>query len=105
MEAARLVKQARRKAGLSQRSLALRAGLPQSTIGRIEAGTTDPRTGTLNKILEACGFELEVERRLGDGVDRTQIREFLALSPKQRLEAATSAARNLARLKKGKWVG
>lgn len=62
--------------------------MPQSTVRRIEAGIIDPRAATLDKILEACGFQLEVEARLGEGVDRSQIREFLALTHRERVEAA-----------------
>ena len=99
MRANTLLRRARRKAGLSQRALAEKSGVPQSTVGRIEAGIVDPRAATLDKILEACGFELDVETRLGEGVDRSQIREFLALRPRQRIEAATTAARNVGRLR------
>lgn len=100
MKASTLLKQARKKARLSQRALAARSGVPQSTVGRIEAGIIDPRASTLDRILEACGVELELEARLGEGVDRSQIREFLELTPRQRIEAATTAARNVERLRR-----
>src|SRR6266508_3449145 len=95
MKAARALRWARRRAGLSQRELAEKSGLPQSTIGRIEAGTVDPRVGTLSRLLRACGFDLEVEPRLGIGVDRTQIDECLAVSPAERIARADEAARFL----------
>lgn len=98
MKASALVKFARRKAGLSQRALAVKAAVPQSTVGRIEAGSIDPRASTLAKILDACGYEIEAGPRLGVGVDRSQIREFLELSPSQRLAATTIAAHNIRRL-------
>lgn len=99
MKAARALRWARRRAGLSQRELAEKSGMPQSTVGRIEAGTVDPRVGTLSRLLRTCGFDLEVEPRLGMGIDRTQIRELLALSPDQRLARATEGARQLAELR------
>lgn len=40
-------------AGLTQKELAERAGVSQSLIARIEAGTVDPRLSTLRKILKA----------------------------------------------------
>lgn len=40
-------------AGLTQKELAERAGVSQSLIARIEAGTVDPRLSTLRKILNA----------------------------------------------------
>ncbi|MEM2850330.1 MAG: helix-turn-helix domain-containing protein [Candidatus Bathyarchaeia archaeon] len=36
---------------LTQRELAIRAGVSQSLIARIEAGTVDPRLSTLGKIM------------------------------------------------------
>src|SRR5947208_15578998 len=93
MNAARGLRWARRRAGLSQRELAARSGVPQSTVGRIEAGLVDPRVRTLSRLLRACGFDLEVEPRLGEGVDRTLFRELLSLTPDQRLARASQAAR------------
>jgi predicted transcriptional regulator len=95
MKASRALRWARLTAGLSQRALAKKSGIPQSSVARIEAGTIDPRVGTLDRLLCACGFDLEVEPRLGQGVDRTQIREMLALSPSERLRQAVNGARVL----------
>jgi transcriptional regulator with XRE-family HTH domain len=86
--AGRMVRFARRRANLTQRELSAKAGVPQETIARIERGRVDPRIGTLDRLLEACGYGLEVEPRLGIGVDRTQIRALLDLSPSERLERA-----------------
>jgi len=41
----------RRRAGLTQKELAKRAGVSQSLIARIESGAVDPRLSTLRKIL------------------------------------------------------
>jgi predicted transcriptional regulator len=41
----------RKKANLTQKQLAARAGLSQALIARIEAGAVDPRVSTLKKIL------------------------------------------------------
>ena len=95
MKASRALRWARLTAGLSQRALAKKSGIPQSSIARIEAGTIDPRVGTLDRLLCACGFDLEVEPRLGQGVDRSQIQEMLALSPSERLQQAVNGARVL----------
>ena len=88
---------ARRKAGFSQRALAERAGVTQATIARIEKGEIDPRSGTVIRLLRACGFGLEAVPLSGVGVDRTAIRELLKLSPAQRVSLATREARNLDR--------
>ena len=47
------IKILRKKAGLTQKELAKRAGVSQSLIARIEAGTVDPRLYTLRRILKA----------------------------------------------------
>ena len=83
--AGRMVSYARSRAGLTQRELAARTGVPQATIARIERGRADPRLGTLDRLLEGCGFGLEVEPRLGIGIDRSQIRDLLRLSAEARL--------------------
>jgi transcriptional regulator with XRE-family HTH domain len=98
-EAQVLLKRARRRAGLTQRSLAERAGMPQSTVGRIESGALHPRTDTLMRLLHASGHELELGPRLGEGVDRGQIRERLVLTPRQRLEDLAKAAAAIRRLR------
>ena len=90
---------ARTKAGMTQRSLAARAGVPQSTVGRIETGAIEPRIDTLLRLLHASGHDLELAARLGEGVDRAQIRERLALTPRQRLEDLTKAAAAARRLR------
>ena len=95
MNAARAVRYARRRAGLSQRALAAKAGVPQPAIARIERGAVSPRFDTLLPLLEAAGFTLEVAPVIGQGVDRTLIRAALARPPEERIRAATEAARNL----------
>lgn len=96
MNAARMVRQARRRAGLSQRALAQMAGLPQPEIARIERGRVSPRLSTLERLLAPTGSTLELAPRIGVGVDRSLIREALARSPEERVRSAGAAARNLA---------
>lgn len=91
---ARMLRHARRRAGLTQRQLAEKAGIPQATIARIESGAADPRVETLDCLLEATGMGLEVMPRLGIGVDRTQFDPYLAMSPSERLAAGLEASRH-----------
>lgn len=100
MRFGRFLREARRRAGLSQKELAERAGAPQSTVARIESGATDPRVGTLQKLLRICGEELEPMPLLGIGIDRSQIQELLRLSPSERLDQAVASANNLERFRK-----
>jgi transcriptional regulator with XRE-family HTH domain len=95
MIAARLLNYARRAARMSQRALSLAAEIPQSTISRIERGRVSPRIETLERLLQATGRGLTTERRLGIGVDRSQIREMLRLSPGDRARLAAEDAANL----------
>lgn len=69
-------------------------------MGRIEAGSIDPRLSTLTRLLDACGIDLEIQPRLGDGIDRSQIHELIRLTPRQRIESATIAAQQLARIRR-----
>lgn len=88
--AGRMLREARAGAHLTQRQLAAKSGIPQETIARIERGRADPRLNTLDRLLEACEFGLEVVPRLGIGIDRTQIQALLRLSPSERLAVAVA---------------
>jgi transcriptional regulator with XRE-family HTH domain len=96
----RMVREARRRAGLTQRQLSAKAGIPQETIARIERGRVDPRVHTLDRLLEGCGHGLESMPRLGIGVDRTQIRALLRLSPSERLEVAIANDQHFVELRR-----
>ena len=72
--------------------------MAQPTIARIEGGLVDPRIGTLDRLLAACGARLLVDPIPGFGVDRTQMRELLKLSPQARVESLRSDAAGLAKL-------
>ncbi|MDT8853576.1 helix-turn-helix domain-containing protein [Paracoccaceae bacterium Fryx2] len=60
----------RRKArGLTQRDLAYRAGMPQSSVSDIETGVVSAGIDTYLRLLEAMGAELRIhDRETGDGV-------------------------------------
>lgn len=54
----RLVRGAREAAGLSQTQLARRSHTAQSAVSRVERGHISPSVATLERLLEAAGFEL-----------------------------------------------
>ena len=61
VKAGPLLRRARRMARLSQRELAARAGVPCTTLARIESGETkDPRVRTLAALLAAADCRLAV---------------------------------------------
>lgn len=95
MDPSSLLRYARDKARLSQRELGRRAGVSQTTISLIEDGKTSPRFSTLDRLLDICGFELEIVPRAGVGIDRTRMRELLRLAPAERARIAIEEARNL----------
>ena len=98
MTGQKLLRDARARAQLTQRQLAQRAHIAQPTISRIEAGVADPRVETLERLLAACGESLVSAVRPGAGVDRSQMRELLRLSPRQRLDLLRDDAAGLRRL-------
>lgn len=58
MRGTSLVKEARRRAGLTQSELAGRVGTTQSAVARLERGRSDPSFDRVRELVEACGFEL-----------------------------------------------
>lgn len=91
---------ARQRAGWTQRELARHTGVAQPTIARIEAGTADPRISTVDRLLRACDVTLLPAPRPGAGVDRSQFRELLRLSPRDRLEMLRADVEGLRRLER-----
>ena len=98
MDAARLLRQARARSGFSQRELAGRAGVSQPMISSIERGLQDPRHGTLDKLLRACGQELDLVLTAGEGVDATQFVMGLRTSPQARVDSAVEGSKNVERM-------
>lgn len=92
MAAWALVREARARAGLSQRELGARAGKAQSEIARIEGGRQDPAFGTLLRLIRAAGFDLDVHLVPRDDHDGALIEAMLAVPPEQRLEALEAEA-------------
>ena len=98
MEAANLLRYARRRAGLSQRELATRTGRAQSAISRIESGAVSPRFDTLAELVRACSARIDLVPVLGQGVDGTLIHALRRLSPEERLRRAAAEAAGVAAL-------
>ncbi len=92
MVSASLLVQARRRAGLSQRALADRAGVAQQEIARYERGRVTPSLERLRALIGACGLELTFGLARADDSYDGQIATALALTPARRLEGALGDA-------------
>jgi predicted nucleotidyltransferase/DNA-binding XRE family transcriptional regulator len=55
-----LLREARRRAGLSQVELGRRAGVTQSVVSAYESGAREPSLRTLARLVSATGFDLDV---------------------------------------------
>lgn len=83
---AALLRDSRHRAGLTQGQLALRMGVSQAAIAKLERPGANPTFETLAGALWATGHRLELHApsRRG-GVDESLIRQQLALAPAERL--------------------
>ncbi len=93
MTLVQLLREARKRSGLSQAELAKRAGVPQSTVGRIESGVRVPSTELLERLIRAAGFELRVALGEPDPGTESLFERTLRRTPRERLADATRAAR------------
>ena len=87
MTAGELLRTMRRKHGLTQRQLAIRARTSQAAISRIERDLVSPSVSTLAELLRLMNEELVLEAREVDwGHDVTLDRTNLSLTVAQRLD-------------------
>ena len=93
MTLVQLLREARKRSALSQADLAKRAGVPQSTVGRIESGVRVPSTELLERLIRAAGFELRVALGEPDPGTESLFERTLRRTPPERLADATRAAR------------
>jgi transcriptional regulator with XRE-family HTH domain len=95
-----IVRQHRERLGLSQRSLARRAGTTQAAVSRIERGLTAPTWDTVRALLLAMGYEPDLgARRLHGRWDPVHLASVHERTPTERLALALSANRLAARLR------
>ena len=80
-----LVREARRRAGLTQRELAARAGTTQSAIARLESGRTSPSFEQVERLIKLCGFSMIVNLTPYDDSHLVQAKANLRRSVDQRL--------------------
>jgi transcriptional regulator with XRE-family HTH domain len=91
MRGGSLVREARRRAGLTQRQLAQRAGVTQPTVARIEAGEVAASLERIVGLVRAAGFDLDVRVVPLDEDAFALAEQNLARSPDERLDALLAA--------------
>ncbi len=93
MSISNLVREARRRAGFTQAELAQRAGVPKSTVGRIESGARIPSTEMVERLVRAAGLDVSVSLSEPDPGTDSMFERTLRRSPAERLADATRVAR------------
>lgn len=87
-----LVREARKRAGLTQRELAELAGTTQSSIARLESGRTSPTFDTVLRLVRLCGMDLDIMLGERDDSDWCQARSLLSLTPAERVDRGMRVA-------------
>jgi transcriptional regulator with XRE-family HTH domain len=95
-----LVREARRRAGLTQRELAIRAETAQPAIARWESGRTAISVDDLRRLVRLCGLDLEVALVPYDDSDIAQAARLINLTGQQRMDRHARLSRQLAALRK-----
>jgi transcriptional regulator with XRE-family HTH domain len=93
-----LVREARRRAGLTQQELAERLGTTQAAVARLERPGANPTISTLQRAVNAAGQHLDA-RLVPSSVDDTLIAGNLRRSPAERLLRFQQAHESLASLR------
>jgi transcriptional regulator with XRE-family HTH domain len=93
MRGGSIVREARRRSGLSQRQLAERTGTTQSAIARIEGGATEPSFARVRRLVSACGFDLVPRIAPSDDSDWAVASANVLLSPEARVRQHQAAVR------------
>ena len=93
MTSGELLREARRRHGLTQEQLAARARTSQAAISRIERDLVSPSVDTLAHLLDLLGEELTLEARPIDyGHDVTLLEQNLHQTVSQRIDHGASFA-------------
>jgi transcriptional regulator with XRE-family HTH domain len=96
-----LLREVRRRHGLTQRQLAARARTSQAAISRIERGLVSPSVATLGTLLELMGEELTLgAERIDYGHDRTLLEQNLRETPETRIARQAKWANDVRELQR-----
>jgi predicted transcriptional regulator len=106
MTAGELLRDARRRHGLTQRQLAARARTSQAAISRLERGLVSPTVETLRQLLWLMNEELVLDACAVDwGHDATLIRNNLEHPVEERVNRGVAYARRMRELRGAVRVG
>jgi transcriptional regulator with XRE-family HTH domain len=81
-----LIREARLRAGLTQKQLSELSGRERSVIARWEQGAISPPIDSLMEIIHACGFDLPLTLMEVDQSADQELREALIKTPSERVE-------------------
>ena len=89
MTSARIIQEARLRAGLTQAALAERLGRDRAQIARWETGGQEPSFENVRGVVEACGFvlKLEIAEPEQDVALDAELEISLLQAPQQRVQA------------------
>ena len=91
MTPGQLIRDARRRNGLSQADLAFRAGTRQSAISRLEKDEISPSIETLESLLRVMGEQLKLGTAPAErNYDQLHLQAMANLTPEDRLSQAIS---------------
>lgn len=94
-----LIREARRRAALTQRELAERADTVQPVVARWESGRTAVSFDDVRRLVRLCGFDLEVMLVPADDSDMAQAARLADLTGQERLDRHFRLTRQLAALR------
>ena len=86
MKGSTLIREARKRRGITQAELARRLGTTQSAVARLEAGVTAPKLETVLAAVRACDLDLHFSIGEQDRDHRRLIDDALSVTPADRLD-------------------
>jgi transcriptional regulator with XRE-family HTH domain len=93
MRGGTLIKEARRRAGLTQEELGERLDTTQSALARLERGRTEPSFARVSAAIRACGLELVPTLTAVDESDWSVASVNLRVGPDERVRRHQAALR------------
>jgi transcriptional regulator with XRE-family HTH domain len=98
MRGGELIREARKRARLSQRELAERIHTTQTVIARWETGQRSPSFERVINAVRACGLEVAVGIVTPDDQHASLVKELLSMSPGERLDCLAKSRRAIEEL-------